>query len=58
MPMKRGDRLESEKRMLKKINTEHMLFQYKMLSGAAQEVYNACRKICFYECVFGYFQYS
>ena len=58
MPMKRGDRLESERKMLEKINTEHTLFQYKMFSGTAREVYKTCRKICFYECVFEYFQYS
>ena len=58
MPMKRGNHPEKEREMLKKIHTEHELFHYKMLSIPAEEIYQACRKICFFECVYEYFQYE
>lgn len=57
MLMKRIDHSEREKEMLKKVGAEYELFRYKMLSKSVQEVYNACRCISFYECVYEYFQY-
>lgn len=58
MPMKRRDRPEKEKGLLKKIHNEHELFHYKMLSMPAEEIYHACKQICFFECVYEYFQYK
>lgn len=58
MPMKRGDRPEKEKEMLQKIRTEYELFYYKTLSRTPQEIYHACKRICFFECVYEYFQYK
>lgn len=58
MPMKRGDRSEKEKEMLKRIHTEHELFHYRMLSMTAEEIYQACKQIYFFECAYEYFQYK
>lgn len=58
MRLRRSDHSEKEKEMLRKIETEYSLFRYRMLSDSVQKVYDACRKICFYECVNEYFQYS
>lgn len=58
MLMKRKDHSEKEKELLKKIKTEYELFRYRMLLCPAGEIYNSCRVICFYECLYEYFQYS
>ncbi len=55
--MKRKDHSEKEKALLKKIKTEHSLFRCKMLLCPAEELYNSCRMICFYECLYEYFRY-
>ena len=58
MLLRRSGHSERENEMLRKIETEYSLFRYKMLSDSTQEVYDSCRKICFYECINEYFQYS
>ena len=55
--MKRKDHPEKEKELLKKVQTEYELFRYRMLLSPVREVYNACRVICFYECLHEYFKY-
>ena len=57
MPMKRKDHPEKEKELLKKVKTEYELFRCKKLLCPAQEVYDSCRVISFYECMYEYFQY-
>lgn len=58
MIMRRQEQAECERELLQKIKTEHDLFKYKMLSGTAQKIYDACKRICFYECLWEYFIYS
>ena len=58
MPMKRSERPEKEKKILEKAGAEYNAFRCQMLSRPAGEVYGACRKICFFECIHEYFQYS
>lgn len=55
--MKRKDHTEKEKELLKKIETEYNLFRYKMLLYPAEDLYNSCRMVCFYECLYEYFRY-
>lgn len=57
MPMKRKDHPEKEKELLRKVKTEYELFRCKKLLCPVQEVYDSCRVICFYECMYEYFQY-
>lgn len=57
MPMKRKEHSEKERELLKKVRTEYELFRCRMLLCPAQEVYNSCRVICFYECLYEYFRY-
>lgn len=56
--MKRGIFNEKERRIRKKVQQEHELFKYKMLALPAEEIYNNCNKIRFYECIYEYFQYA
>ena len=56
--MKRYESPEAEKEMLDKIMTEHELFMYKTLSGTAHEIYDSCKRICFYEILKEYFLYN
>lgn len=58
MLMRRKDHSEKEKELLKKVGMEYELFRCRMLLCPAWEVYNSCRVICFYECLYEYFQYS
>lgn len=58
MPMERRERPEKEREMLRKAGMEYGLFRDKMLSQGPQEIYSACRRICFFECVYEYFQYK
>lgn len=55
--MKRKDHPEKERKMLKKVQTEYELFRCHMLLSPVREVYNSCRIICFYECLYEYFRY-
>lgn len=57
LPMKRKEHSEKERELLKKVRTEYEMFRYRMLLCPAQEVYNSCRVICFYECLYEYFRY-
>lgn len=57
MTMRRREYAECEKQMIQKINTEYAIFKYRLLSGSIHEVYDACRRICFYECMQEYFLY-
>lgn len=56
--MKRYENPETEKEMLDKIMTEHELFMYRTLSGTAHEIYDSCKRICFYESLNEYFLYN
>lgn len=58
MLMKRREQPEKEKRMLEKAGAEYSAFQCRMLSRPAGEIYDACKKICFFECIHEYFQYN
>ena len=55
--MKRKEHTEKEKELLGKITAEYELFRCKMLLQPAWEIYNSCRSICFYECLYEYFRY-
>ena len=57
MLMKRKERTEKEEKLLKKVTAEYGLFRCRMLLQPAEEVYNSCRIICFYECLYEYFRY-
>ena len=43
---------------IRKVEFEHSLFKFKMLSSNTTEVYNECNKIHFYECIYEYVVYS
>lgn len=58
MSIKRRERSEKERKMLEKAGAEYSRFRCRMLSRPAGEIYDACRKICFFECIHEYFQYS
>jgi hypothetical protein len=55
--MRRREYAECEKQMIQKISMEHAIFKYKMMSASTQEIYDSCKKICFYECMQEYFVY-
>ncbi len=57
MLMKRKEHTEKEKELLEKITAEYELFRCKMLLQPTWEIYNSCRSICFYGCLYEYFQY-
>ena len=57
MLMKRKEHTEKEKELLEKITAEYELFRCKMLLQPTWEIYNSCRSICFYECLYEYFRY-
>ena len=57
--MQRGkEYTDQEQRFLQKIQTEHSLFKFRMLSGTNREVYESCNIIRFYETVYEYFIYK
>lgn len=58
MPMGRRERPEKEKEMLRKMGMEYELFHDRMLAQETEEIYSACRRICFFRCVYEYFQYK
>lgn len=47
-----------EKKLLRKVQREHSLFKYQMLSGTNREIYENCNKISFYENLNEYFLYK
>ena len=47
-----------EKKLLRKVQREHSLFKYQMLSGTNREIYENCNKISFYENLIEYFLYK
>ncbi len=55
---KRQEYSETERKLLKAVETEYRLFKYKMLSGTRNEIYDSCNVIRFYECLWEYFLYS
>ncbi|MDY3853932.1 MAG: hypothetical protein SO170_03055 [Butyribacter sp.] len=55
---RRKEYTDQEQRFLQKIQTEHSLFKFKMLSGTNREVYDSCNIIRFYETVYEYFIYK
>ena len=52
MLMKRKEHTEKEKELLEKITAEYELFRCKMLLQPTWEIYNSCRSICFYGCLY------
>ncbi len=58
MLTERRERPEREKKMLEKAMAEYNAFRCHMLSKPAGEIYDASRKICFFECIHEYFGYS
>lgn len=56
--MRRGDMSDREIELLKRIETEHTIFKYRMLASTAAEVYENCNIIRFYECIYEFFQYA
>ena len=52
---KRGEISQRKKEMLAKLEVEHKLFKYRMLSGDNKSIYDACNKIRVYECLYEYF---
>ena len=55
---RRKEYTDQEQRFLQKIQTEHSLFKFKMLSGTNREVYDSCNIIRFYETLYEYFLYK
>lgn len=49
---------EKEQGFLRKVQREHSLFKYQMLSGTNREIYENCNKISFYENMNEYFLYK
>ena len=49
---------DKEIELMKRIETEHTIFKYRMLASSAVEIYDGCNIICFYECIYEYFQYA
>ena len=56
--MKRGMYSDNERKLFKKVDNEHELFKYKMLSSTPKEIYDSCNIIKFYECIYEYFRYE
>lgn len=56
--MRRGDMPDREIELMKRIETEHTIFKYRMLASTAAEVYENCNMIRFYECIYEFFQYA
>lgn len=56
--MRRGDMPDREIELMKRIETEHTIFKYRMLASPAAEVYENCNVIRFYECIYEFFQYA
>ena len=55
---RQGQKWHDRKRVLQKIKQEYAVFKYGMLSGTVHEVYDSCRRICFYESLREYFLYN
>lgn len=55
---KRLEASTRKKEILKRIELEHDLFRYRILSGNNQSIYDACIQIRFYECMYEYFYYN
>ncbi len=49
---------DNERKLFKKVDNEHELFKYKMLSSTPKEIYDNCNIIKFYECIYEYFRYE
>ena len=54
---KRKNCSEQEEALLCRIEQEHDLFYYRMISESPKVVYEKCGIIKFYECIFEYFLY-
>lgn len=49
---------KDKEELMKKVQTEYTIFKYKMLSDGRKEIYDACAKIFYYECMHEYFEYN
>jgi len=56
--MRHGNMSDKEIELMKRMETEHTIFKYRMLASPAAEIYEGCSIIHFYECVYEYFQYA
>lgn len=56
--MRRGDMPDREIELMKRIETKHTIFRYRMLASIAAEVYENCNMIRFHECICEFFQYA
>lgn len=48
---------ELYRRLFRRIEQEHLIFQCEMLALSNRDIYNQCSRIQFYECIYEYFQY-
>lgn len=48
---------KQEEELLRRLEMEHDLFYYRMISEPSKTVYDQCNIIRFYECVYEYFMY-
>ena len=56
--MRRGEFAQKERELIKRIETELLLFKYKTLSKSNVEIYDNCNVIRFYHCIYEYFMYA
>lgn len=56
--MRRGYMSDKEIELMRRIETEHTIFKYRMLASPVAEVYDNCNVIRFYECIYEFFQYA
>ncbi len=56
--MRHGNMSDKEIELMKRMETEHTIFKYRMLASSAAEVYENCNVIRFYECIYEFFQYA
>ena len=55
--VKRCNRQSQEEELIRRLETEHDLFYYRMISESSRAVYEKCAKIRFYEIIYEYFLY-
>lgn len=54
--IRKGERSEKEKKLVRHIIQEYQLFRYQMLEKKSYEIFDSCNKIQFYCCIKEYFQ--
>lgn len=56
--MKRGLYSEKATKLVRAVEQEFELFQYKILSKSRKEIFDECNVIRFYSCIYEYFTYK